>query len=392
MGSGDVLVSALCGLLDTLRSKLIRVTTRSPLLRELFQCRARRLAALFALACMSSLALSALVPLWLLLLGPLVYGIPHIFASLRYFHPMVAGAVGPRPAPPGSEERRRAGLILVAALPLFAGIIAYRLLVNLNVANLNVAQLSEWTGSTYLELGGLAAAFIAGALIYRVGLRRTASGALLLAPLVAGFAISPIATVGALVMIHNFVGYGYWIRAAGNPEEKSVAWGGFAVALAVTCAILGGGMDGAFRHFQPTVALSFAGLSAQDMARLILPNLEGETLWLRLSCAFAFGQAMHYFVWLKAIPDQFHYHQVPTSFRQSLKLLERDFTRAGTVLILCLTAGSFALWSLLTFKMARLVYFAIASFHGYFEIAGLALAPKQSPQLKSAAAVVSPNV
>jgi hypothetical protein len=41
---------------------------------------------------------------------------------------------------------------------------------------------------------------------------------------------------------------------------------------------------------------------------------------------------------------------------------------------IALSIGSVVVWSFMSFQSARLVYFALAAYHGYLEIAGLGLA------------------
>ena len=94
--------------------------------------------------------------------------------------------------------------------------------------------------------------------------------------------------------------------------------------------------------------------------------------------AYAFGQSLHYFVWLRAIPDQYLYRSVPVTFRQSLGLFRRDFSKlGGTMILVTVSAGvlvGLAALLLAAGETARLIYLSVASWHGYLEITGL-LAP-----------------
>src|SRR5262249_24558861 len=135
--------------------------------------------------------------------------------------------------------------------------------------------------------------------------------------------------------------------------------------------------DWIYRFARPALVLDIASLTVEDTGKLIGPWAVGgwqNSFWLHACIAFAFGQALHYFVWLKAIPDQFHYHEVPTSFRQSLSLLSRDFGRTLALALVVISVGAIVAWSFMSFQQARLVYFCLAAYHGYLELAGLALA------------------
>lgn len=368
--------------LDFIRARVLRITMRIEWLRPFFYHRALRLLSLFALAWTLTLALSLFFPLWVLLIGPLVYGVPHIFSSLRYFHYAVSDDAhgSPRAA------------YLIGGLGL-AAVSAYRLLVSLNIFHVDMPQLSEWHGSTYLELAALIATFVAGAVVYRKALRHVIRGGLILVPLIAAFAIHPLWTIGAMVLIHNFIAFVFWIRSTRTPAERSVAIFSLIAMSLATIAIFLGALDWLYAYRQPELILDFAHLSAQDTGKLIAPWSEQPAFWLHASVAFAFGQGLHYFVWLKAIPDQYHYHETPTSFRQSFSLLSRDFGKAVATALILSSLGAVMIWSFMSFEKARLVYFSLAAFHGYLEIAALALGTKKArlPSLSPKSLSASPS-
>jgi hypothetical protein len=371
--------------LDSCRSYLLRVSMNFNWARPFFYRRWLRLAVLFTFFSLFALGLSLAFPLWMLFLGPLIYGIPHIYASLRYVHFTAAGL----PARDVEPVRLRTGhRFFASAMFILVCVASYRVFVTLNVwgfMGLMAPQLSEWSGSNYVELIALGVTFVLGALIYRLPLSRLGRGTALLVVFAAVFVRYPIGTIGAMVLVHNFVAFPFWIRAAQSRAERWVAWFALSATAALTAAIFSGSFDWIYHYFAPGLVLDFAQMSVKDTGRLIFPygphGLESETLWLHACVAFAFGQALHYFVWLKAIPDQCHYHEVPTSFRQSLRLLERDFGKIAALLIIGLSLGAIVFWSFLSFQMARFIYFAVASYHGYLEIAGLALM-KSGPRHK----------
>ena len=340
-------------ILDLLRSQVLRRTLRSRILREVFSNRARRLGTTFLIATFIAAFLSVAFPLWVLLIGPMIYGVPHIASSLRYFH-YRAGSVQKwkwTGVGRGCDSIRATHFPIVVLLWVFL----YRLLFTGNAFGLGQGQLSEWKGSTFVELGASTVTFVVAAAIYRRRLRQWQTGAVFLGGFSWVFVHDPIRTLGALVLIHNFVAFPYWIGAAKPGAERRVAWAALSLTGVLTAVILMGGFDGLHRWFDPSLNLGSAQLATQDIGRLILPGSSDPRTALRACSAFALGQSLHYFVWLKAIPDQYHYHPVPTSFRQSLRLLEKDFGRAWVVFF-CLLSGV-----------------ALASFHGYLEIAGLAV-------------------
>jgi len=356
--------------LDFMRSRLLRLTMQFTWLRPFFYRRSLRLALLFALSCATSLPLALFFPLWLLLFGPLVYGVPHIVSSLRYFHHSARCITTQDSSKTRSWAFTSAGLILLA-------VFVHRLLLTQSVFGIGAPHLSEWKGSTYIDLIALGVTFVLGSWIYRKTLRQFFLGAALIAPLAVAFWYQPMGTIGAMVLIHNFIAFVYWIRSTQTRSESAVAWGAFALTLGVSIAIFLGAFDGVyslFHGFQPRLALTVARLNAEDTGRLIAPWKEGsELFWLHACSVYAFGQALHYFVWLKAIPDQFHSHDVPTTFRQSLQLLSQDFGRFIATALVLISVASIVIWSFMTLQEARMIYFCLAGYHGYLEIAGLAL-------------------
>jgi len=363
------------GSLDHLRAILLRYTLQVPQLRPYFYTRSRRLAVLFLVACLLNFGLAVLFPLWVLLLGPLVYGLPHIFSSVRYFH---------YTAENDSRSSKRKyfsfGMIGLILLSVFS----YRLFVTTRLFGLSLPQLSEWKGSTYIELIALGLTFLGGILIYRKSLRQIGVGLLLIIPFIFFYCLNPTYTVGAMVLIHNFVAFIFWILGTKTRVERRVAFASFGLLLALTVSVFLGAWDWVYRFTQPQMILNFANLSIADTGQLIAPWSDQNSLWLHACIAFALGQSLHYFVWLKAIPDQYHYLDVPTSFRQSLVFLEADFGRAMAIFLVLSSIGVLVLWSFMTFQMARLVYFCLASYHGYLEVAGLGLARIGTRQAPSA--------
>ncbi len=349
--------------LDLIRSRVLRFSLQNDLLRRIFSTRWMRLLTLFIFSCAFALATSCAAPLWVLLIGPFLYGVPHLFSSIRYFH-RIAGTEA-------EDPRRHAIFKTIGAV--FGTIFFYRLFVTIRFLGVDIPQLSEWKGSTYLELFGLISVFLLCGALYRRSLPGMLRGAIIIAPFLSAFALFPLWTIGALVLIHNFIAFVYWIAAAQSRADRRVAIFSLLLTAFLTAAIFHGAFDPLTTWFPLTQALGFASLTISDTGRMIAPWSESELLWRHACIAFAFGQALHYFVWLKAIPDQLHYQEIPTSFRQSLQLLRKDFGGRVTLFILAVILTSAAAFCFMSFQKARMVYFALAAFHGYLEIAGLGL-------------------
>lgn len=360
-------IDAIAERLDEIRSQILRVTMSFPKVRPIFQTRSIRLAVLFTLSTAISLVLAIHFPLWVLAIGPLVYGVPHLASSLRFFHYSL------RSKPEGLKNGMKDPSFVPffrLVIPLWGLVATYRLFTTLTP---NSMPLSEWAGSNWIEISALLLTFLAAATLYRRQSSFVLIRLLCLLPMIHFSWSYPAATIGAFVLIHNFVGFFYWIASASNRAEKQVGM----AALAVTFMIHGAIILRIFDEFSLLGNLAehidFAAIHYRDIGKMIAPWSSDERFWFHAVQAYAFGQSIHYFIWLKAIPDQHHYHEIPTSFRQSVRLLQNDFGMKCLLWIIYLTLGGFVIWLIKGIVLARIFYFSLATFHGYLEIAGLAL-------------------
>ena len=81
--------------------------------------------------------------------------------------------------------------------------------------------------------------------------------------------------------------------------------------------------------------------------------------------------ALHYFIWLKAIPENFQQSEHSPSFRWSYLKLSNDFGSSSVLLLGLLILFSSGIWLVYEFQVARLVYFGLASYHGFMEISAI---------------------
>ncbi len=374
----DTLALGVASRLDHLRARLLRFFLQSRLLRDLFRSRPRRLFVLFVLFECVALALTAVIPLWQLLLGPLLFGFAHLVSSLRYFH---VGLSAPRQVADRALQGRAFRTLAVASGLYTLWRIARSRTLSGDVA----ARLSEFEGAWLLDGAFVLFVLIAGARLYGKRPGRIGLGLLVAAPLLWGFATAPRLTIGVLALAHNFVGFLYWIALATRPRERQVAVAALVVFTAISAALFAGVLTPVTTAFGSWADPGVGGVSARSIGRLVAPGL-GSDWWMPATAAFAFGQSTHYFVWLKAIPDQAHTAEVPASFQHGLRLLRADFGAVATRIILGVAVGGGLVWLFIGFETARVLYFALAGFHGYLELAGLGLL-----HARRSAVVASPN-
>jgi hypothetical protein len=311
--------------LDWLRARALRATMP---VSSYFAGRRTERVALIGVASISlSLLGTALSPLWMLALGPILLGVPHLLADLRYCV-----------ARPGWH--RNAALWVGVGLPLLA------------------------VGCGAGMAVGFAA--VAGACVAIEGrpLRRwlgvAVAGAGALACVLAG----PTSTL-VLLHLHNFVAVLLWWRWR---ERQS------ALVLLPLAAFIGASLliaAGALDHIADMgLAPAAAELGLAHHLEALAPGLEGVA-GLRLVLLFTFAQSVHYVIWLRMIPEEDRDRATPRSFKTSWRALQ---TELGSVIPWVAVALSVGLvgWALVDLAAARADYLRLARFHLFLELCVLA--------------------
>lgn len=311
--------------------------------RALVVGRELRVAAMFSLVITTALIGCVIAPLWLLILGPLVWGVPHLVADLRH---LVVRT--------GYHERRI--LWPVAGIPL-----------------------------VYVGIGGdVAWGFVAAAavaLCARAGVVRRVLVAVVLLACAAGLArLGPLRDL-VFGHLHNFVAVAIWWRW--RPRLGRVHWIPLALLVAATALILGGP---AVDLARASGGLSWygAGMDAEHELWRLAPGLAPE-LGLRLVLLFCFAQSIHYALWLHLIPDEDRERTTASTFRAGLAGLRRDLGDAGVVIAAAIALGV-AVWAIVDLEAANIGYFRMALFHGHLEVMAGALLVLEGRPRRSVAA------
>jgi hypothetical protein len=166
----------------------------------------------------------------------------------------------------------------------------------------------------------------------------------------------------------------YWIKLSGSSRDRYVAIVATAVFAAVTMGLLLGKFDFVYGLLQPQSEILWLGMTVESLGSMALPYSDDYIQLVHAASAYAFGQAIHYFVWLKAIPEQHLRLSIPSTFTTSTKYLVRDLGRRGAVAAGLLCVAGLAVWCMMNFHEARELYFLAAAFHGYMELAAFAFA------------------
>jgi hypothetical protein len=313
---------------DRLRSWLLCLV--APRARGLVVSRERRVALVGSCLMVTALLSTSALPMWFLVLGPIVWGIPHIVSDVRYLV-----------ARPGFHRRPW----IVAATG--AGIVA--------------------AGIGYGVRGGLAGA--AGALLFaRASRPRRAIGIAVIGGVFAAAQwAGPLADL-VFAHAHNAVGVGLWW--AWRRREGKLHWIPLVLFAAGCVLILSGAMAPIAAH-TGGFAAPWTGPSARWLARGLAPVPFGAVA-LRFLVLYAFAQSVHYLVWLRLVPEDDRPSPSPRSYAQSFRALRAD---VGSLVLWLSLLGmiGLAVWASIHAGQARNGYIQAAFFHGYLELAAGAL-------------------
>jgi len=311
--------------MDAIRGRMLRIA--SPIAPRLFRDRERRVAVYGALAIAIAFVTTFAAPMFLLAVGPVVLGAPHLVADIRYLV-----------ARPGLH--RRAGFWVCVAGP----------------ACLSFVHPHAWISM---------AAIVGAALVARASFVRRALVAIAgIALVVACVRLGSIADI-ALAHGHNAIALALfcaWSRHTSRLHWLVVA--GFAAGIV---AIALGAFDGG-----PFTRLAQSGLYEADVLVATLAPLSDPVLSVRGVLAFAFAQSVHYALWVRLVPEVDRPRPGLRSFASSLRALAGDL---GAPLIVLAGLGTIGLaaWACVSLTAARDGYLRLAIFHGPLELGAATL-------------------
>jgi hypothetical protein len=304
-----------------------------PIARSVLAQRERRVALAGTALLASALIAASTLPLLLLALGPIVWGVPHLVSDLRYLV-----------ARPGLHK----SLALYAAAAVTIGGSILGLGVRASLAGTIVA----------VTLGG-------GVLARRAAVAAGAGGLLFAA------SQSPWLADAIFLHAHNLVAFAYWL--AWRKRSTRLHWlvvGAFAAGSA--WLLVGPGL--AIASAAGTLDAEWSGLAMRELAWALSP-VDDPTWSLRFAMFFAFAQTAHYVVWLHLLPQDDARRGAPLTFSQGYRGLVRD---VGAPLLWLAAAAALLVGGLafVSLAWARDVYLGVAFFHAHLELiaGGLLLA------------------
>lgn len=322
-------LDALLGVADSMRRWGLTALGR-PIARSILTDRDKRAAFFGCLLITFAFFTTSMFPVVMLVVGPLVWGIPHVLADLRYLV-----------ARPGLHRR-----------PLVLGAIGIGVLA---------------AGLGFGVRGGLAGAALA-LCVARTSWLRRCLGLLVVAVLfVVAHRAGYLADL-AFAHLHNFVGVLIWW--AWRPRQTRLHLLPISLFAAGSIVLLLG-LASPLHDFTKGLEAPWTGLGMFELCQSLTPS-PFDPKSVRLVLLYAFAQATHYVVWLRLVPEDDRPSKSPRSYGQSFRALTSDL---GSILLWLSVIGALALigWAMFAPGEARDGYLRLAFFHGHLELAAGAL-------------------
>jgi hypothetical protein len=333
-------MSAVILSLDRFRQFFLGITLKNLGLIRVYQnYETRTLLGIF-ISTLFSLPLAIFRPDLVLALGPLIFGYPHLMASYRYL-------IARQSSDPGFRPK------IFFAFSL------------LTLGTLIVFQTRLFFSDLYFGVWPPVFALLALFSIHLLGLQKGKKG--LLAGALVGLSFAFFAWTdsllygGAVLMIHNFVAYAHWFMGCSNRAQRRVAFVSGLFFSAIHLWVWNGGAD------RWLVVTRLSEWQIETTAWSLASWAPDALTWYRFLVLYAFGLSMHYFVWLRAIPETEIRSGIPLCFRLSFEEWRHEFGKASLQLAFLGSVFGLIVW-LRDSSRGQSIYFQIALLHGSLEL------------------------
>ncbi len=165
-----------------------------------------------------------------------------------------------------------------------------------------------------------------------------------------------------LLFFHNAFAFLVWFKGSQSPKLRQSIIQVFGVLSIISAFIFM--VDLPLDKMSPLSLLLFQGFFSEKVGQKLL-------------VIFLLWQGMHYWIWLKGIPDAHAPRGLPVPMRVRLQHWKDWVTPFGVVGIFAAITAFLLLAAQYGPEEARSIYIPLASFHGVFEILAFILAPMQ---------------
>jgi hypothetical protein len=333
--------------LDGVRRATLSRALRNRPLRAAFSSRDGRVAWIISGHALAALAFTLFFPAPLIVLLPLVLGVPHVVADVRYL--VLRRSIG-----------NLARIVILGGSAVLLGTNA----LSLAGGRFDVARAEVVLGSCMVTVVGVIALASSQRASRRAKVAR--GGLVLLAVMVLACVAASVPRTALVLLIHahNVIALIAWLwlfRVRVRPVLLPMS-----LLAGATLVLVSGALVPATLRFGVWRAFGTNLLAAADW---LAPGVPGA-LGVGLASSFIFLQSVHYLVWLVLVPADDRPGVGSVSFRRSFREITRDLGAPALVIAIALSAlvaGSGAVAPFAT----RNAYLSLASFHVWLELAVL---------------------
>jgi hypothetical protein len=307
----------------------------------LFTRRDRRVVTLAVVHATLAFGLSVFAPMLLFVLGPVLLGVVHVAADVRYL-----------------VLRQELAKYWRSLVWMFcAALVLVRVLWEAGVPG-DVARVE-----TLLVMSFVLFAIVVAARQSRNHARTLVASSSLC--VIAGLTLQyPLEARLVAAQLHNLVALALWAILLRERVRLLL------VPLLVVLTFAGVLLSGAFHQVSLAAGSTAFGLHVLEAAAWLCPGLREDYAIGLVSC-YVFLQSIHYAVWLMLIPQQQTPAQGTLTFRMSARSLLKDFG-ALSLAAVGLTALFVLVSACFDVHRTRTLYLSLAMFHTYLELAFLA--------------------
>lgn len=334
--------------LDSLRVKLLLFTLKSPILKTIYTQCALRLGTTFLLLCFLSLALSSLRPDLLLFFGPLIYGYMHLVASYRFTQPLIKSQ---------SVNKVQRGFMLFCFITLIEIIVQgyikafYPQLLLPNgylgiIATIILVLYLAFFSSAHFNIISLFFVAVANILLLKYAWSE------------------PLNFVSVALFLHNWVAFAFWIYFAKDRSNLVTALSATILFAVIHALVIFGFLDS---YLVREVENVFFTANVRGTAWILAPWSGDPIVWKRALCLYTFGLSLHYFIWLRALPENIQKNSCPTSFKMTFTRLKKELGNSMVCFLFLLSLVGTLLWMLFP-TLGTTLYFSLSNIHVWLEL------------------------
>ncbi|MGI4991878.1 hypothetical protein ACRXCV_04575 [Halobacteriovorax sp. GFR7] len=343
------------GHIDRLRAIILKYAFRVKGLKSLYISRDKRIFSSYVVLSFFSMALSVLRPDMLLIFGPLIYGYWHLISSYKY-----SSCLNNSSNQSSNIQRYIIyGLIAITFLEMClrfyvryfnSDILLPNGFIGLTLSIIYFFILFICYGS-FKQIKSFLACFLIGISILFLAWNE------------------PLNFVSITLFGHNWIAFIFWFKFSRSKKNLKVAIYSFLIFILFHLFVLYGVFDSYYYLYEEHF---FVKSGYQKFAWILAPWSDESINWMRGLSLYTFGLSMHYFIWLRAIPENIYKNKTPVSFKKTLISIHYGFGPLLSYLLIFISIIGTILW-LAWFEIGTLVYFFISNIHVWTELSLLFL-------------------